>query len=193
VRSSSPWPSHADAAGALLRSLGAPVRTGPKGTGALTQREAEVLQLIGDLPDAPRGGRPSSCANRTSRRGTWPSTSTTRSWWGEGERQADHVAGRRAADRRTANGVTRSTIRRRPWGPRPTTSTTEARPGHLLPPGGVVSTCSTDQPLRHRSSSVLTLMPVRCDHSARVSVSPYQVSGSPRWCQGAAGSSLGDP
>jgi DNA-binding NarL/FixJ family response regulator len=37
---------HADAAGALLRSLGAPIRTGPKGTGALTKREAEVLQLI---------------------------------------------------------------------------------------------------------------------------------------------------
>jgi DNA-binding NarL/FixJ family response regulator len=38
---------HADAAGALLRSLGAPVRTGPKGIGALTRREAEILQLIG--------------------------------------------------------------------------------------------------------------------------------------------------
>jgi DNA-binding NarL/FixJ family response regulator len=38
---------HADAAGALLRSLGAPVRTGPKGAGALTRREAEVLRLIG--------------------------------------------------------------------------------------------------------------------------------------------------
>ena len=38
---------HADAAGALLRSLGAPIRTGPKGIGALTKREAEVLQLIG--------------------------------------------------------------------------------------------------------------------------------------------------
>jgi len=38
---------YADAAGALLRSLGAPVRTGPKGMGALTKREAEVLQLIG--------------------------------------------------------------------------------------------------------------------------------------------------
>jgi DNA-binding NarL/FixJ family response regulator len=31
----------------LLRSLGAPIRTGPKGVGALTRREAEVLQLIG--------------------------------------------------------------------------------------------------------------------------------------------------
>ena len=31
----------------LLRSLGAPARTGPKGVGALTKREAEVLQLIG--------------------------------------------------------------------------------------------------------------------------------------------------
>jgi DNA-binding NarL/FixJ family response regulator len=38
---------HADAAGALLRSLGAPIRTGPKGVGTLTKREAEVLQLIG--------------------------------------------------------------------------------------------------------------------------------------------------
>ena len=38
---------HADAAGALLRSLGAPIRTGPKGIGALTRREAEVLELIG--------------------------------------------------------------------------------------------------------------------------------------------------
>jgi DNA-binding NarL/FixJ family response regulator len=38
---------HADAAGALLRSLGAPVRTGPKRTGTLTRREAEVLQLLG--------------------------------------------------------------------------------------------------------------------------------------------------
>jgi DNA-binding NarL/FixJ family response regulator len=38
---------HAAAAAALLRSLGAPIRTGPKGTGALTRREAEVLELIG--------------------------------------------------------------------------------------------------------------------------------------------------
>lgn len=38
---------HADAAGALLRSLGTPVRTGPKGTGALTRREVEILGLIG--------------------------------------------------------------------------------------------------------------------------------------------------
>jgi DNA-binding NarL/FixJ family response regulator len=38
---------YADAAGALLRSLGAPIRIGPKGVGALTRREAEVLQLIG--------------------------------------------------------------------------------------------------------------------------------------------------
>ena len=37
----------ADAAGALLRSLGAPVRPGPKGVGALTRREAEVLELVG--------------------------------------------------------------------------------------------------------------------------------------------------
>ena len=38
---------HADAAGALLRSLGAPVRTGPKGVGALTRRETENLELVG--------------------------------------------------------------------------------------------------------------------------------------------------
>jgi DNA-binding CsgD family transcriptional regulator len=38
---------HADAAGALLRWLGAPVRTGAKGVGSLTKREREVLQLIG--------------------------------------------------------------------------------------------------------------------------------------------------
>jgi DNA-binding CsgD family transcriptional regulator len=38
---------HADAAGALLRSLGAPVRTGTKGIGAPTRREAEVLELVG--------------------------------------------------------------------------------------------------------------------------------------------------
>ena len=38
---------HADAAAQVLRSLGAPARTGPKGVGALTKREAEVLQLLG--------------------------------------------------------------------------------------------------------------------------------------------------
>lgn len=38
---------HADAAGALLRSLGAPVRTGPKRVGTLTKREREVLELLG--------------------------------------------------------------------------------------------------------------------------------------------------
>jgi DNA-binding NarL/FixJ family response regulator len=38
---------HADAAGALLRSLGAPIRTGPKGVGTLTRREAEILELLG--------------------------------------------------------------------------------------------------------------------------------------------------
>ena len=37
----------ADEAGALLRTLGAPVRTGPKGVGALTKRETEVLRLLG--------------------------------------------------------------------------------------------------------------------------------------------------
>jgi DNA-binding CsgD family transcriptional regulator len=44
---------HADAAGALLRSLGAPVRTGPKGVGAVTRREAEVLELVGAGPSNP--------------------------------------------------------------------------------------------------------------------------------------------
>jgi DNA-binding NarL/FixJ family response regulator len=38
----------ADAAAALLRSLGGPARTGPKGsTGTLTRREGEVLELLG--------------------------------------------------------------------------------------------------------------------------------------------------
>lgn len=37
----------ADVAGALLRALGAPVRTGPKGVGVLTKRETEVLGLLG--------------------------------------------------------------------------------------------------------------------------------------------------
>jgi ATP/maltotriose-dependent transcriptional regulator MalT len=49
---------HANVAGALLRSLGAPVRTGPKGVGALTRREAEVLELIGaGLSNTEIGGR----------------------------------------------------------------------------------------------------------------------------------------
>jgi DNA-binding NarL/FixJ family response regulator len=49
---------HADAAAALLRSLGAPIRTGPKGFGALTKREAEVLQLVGaGLSNAEIGDR----------------------------------------------------------------------------------------------------------------------------------------
>ncbi len=38
---------HADAAAALLRSLGGPARTGPKGLGALTKREGQVLKLLG--------------------------------------------------------------------------------------------------------------------------------------------------
>jgi DNA-binding NarL/FixJ family response regulator len=37
----------ADAAAALLRSLGAPSRPGPKGSEGLTKREAEVLELLG--------------------------------------------------------------------------------------------------------------------------------------------------
>jgi len=37
----------ADAADALLRSLGAPGRTGPRRVGALTRREQEVLRLVG--------------------------------------------------------------------------------------------------------------------------------------------------
>lgn len=36
-----------DQAAALLRQLGAPVRVGPKGVGALTKREEEVLGLLG--------------------------------------------------------------------------------------------------------------------------------------------------
>jgi DNA-binding NarL/FixJ family response regulator len=39
--------AHADAAAALLRSLGVTGRTGPKHVGLLTKREQEVLQLIG--------------------------------------------------------------------------------------------------------------------------------------------------
>jgi DNA-binding NarL/FixJ family response regulator len=37
----------ADAAAALLRRLGGPARTGPKGGGTLTKREGEVLELLG--------------------------------------------------------------------------------------------------------------------------------------------------
>jgi len=37
----------ADAAAALLRRLGGPARTGPKGHQVLTKREAEVLELVG--------------------------------------------------------------------------------------------------------------------------------------------------
>jgi DNA-binding CsgD family transcriptional regulator len=40
-------PPCADAAAALLRSLGARVRTGPRNVGLLSQREQEVLQLLG--------------------------------------------------------------------------------------------------------------------------------------------------
>jgi DNA-binding NarL/FixJ family response regulator len=38
----------ADAAAALLRKLGAPARTFPKGYGALTRRETEVLSLLAE-------------------------------------------------------------------------------------------------------------------------------------------------
>jgi DNA-binding CsgD family transcriptional regulator len=38
--------SHADAARALLRSLGVPTRAGPGGAGTLTGREVEVLRLV---------------------------------------------------------------------------------------------------------------------------------------------------
>jgi len=64
----------------------------------------------------------------------------------------------------------------------------------LPSPGGVVSTCSTDQPLRHRRSSVSTRIPVRRDHPMRVSVSPFHVSTSTPLCGIAVGdrSSLGD-
>jgi DNA-binding NarL/FixJ family response regulator len=37
---------HADVAAALLRSLGAPVRTSSKGMGGLTGREVQVLRLV---------------------------------------------------------------------------------------------------------------------------------------------------
>jgi DNA-binding NarL/FixJ family response regulator len=37
----------ADATASLLRSLGAPARTGPKHVGVLTKREQEVLRLVG--------------------------------------------------------------------------------------------------------------------------------------------------
>jgi DNA-binding NarL/FixJ family response regulator len=38
--------SHVDAASALLRSLGAPARAGPKNVGVLTEREQDVLKLV---------------------------------------------------------------------------------------------------------------------------------------------------
>jgi DNA-binding NarL/FixJ family response regulator len=38
----------ADEAAAMLRELGGPARTGPKGVGLLTAREREVLALLGD-------------------------------------------------------------------------------------------------------------------------------------------------
>jgi DNA-binding NarL/FixJ family response regulator len=38
----------ADVAAALIRDLGGPARTGPKGIGLLTAREAEVLALLGE-------------------------------------------------------------------------------------------------------------------------------------------------
>ena len=38
---------HVDATAELLRSLGAPVRKGPRGSGTLTKRESEILQLVG--------------------------------------------------------------------------------------------------------------------------------------------------
>jgi DNA-binding NarL/FixJ family response regulator len=39
---------HADEAAALLRTLGVSVRTGRRGVEALTRREAEVLELLGE-------------------------------------------------------------------------------------------------------------------------------------------------
>jgi DNA-binding CsgD family transcriptional regulator len=38
---------HADMAAGVLRSFGAPIRTGPRGAGSLTKREVEVLRLLG--------------------------------------------------------------------------------------------------------------------------------------------------
>jgi DNA-binding NarL/FixJ family response regulator len=40
-------PRHADAAAALLRSLGARPGPGPRAEGVLTRRESEVLELLG--------------------------------------------------------------------------------------------------------------------------------------------------
>jgi hypothetical protein len=83
-------------------------------------------------------------------------------------------------------------------GPRPLASTaTRPHAGGVATvpaPGGVVSTRSTDQPLRHRRSRVSTRIPVRCDHPIRVSVSPFHVSTSTPLCGIAAGgrSSLDD-
>jgi DNA-binding NarL/FixJ family response regulator len=57
-------PRHADAAAALLRSLGARPAPGPRGT--LTRREAEVLDLLGHGLSNPRSRTPSSSAARPS-------------------------------------------------------------------------------------------------------------------------------
>ena len=40
--------AHADRAAALIRDLGGPARTGPKAFGLLSQRELEVLALLGE-------------------------------------------------------------------------------------------------------------------------------------------------
>ncbi len=57
---------HADAAAAVLRSLGAPVRTGAKAKAALTKREAEVLELLGHGLSTARSVTVSTSAERPS-------------------------------------------------------------------------------------------------------------------------------
>jgi tetratricopeptide (TPR) repeat protein len=57
-----------DEAAALLRDLGGPARTGPKGLGLLSKRELEVLGLLGEVSRTPRS-RP-ACSSARRRSGT---------------------------------------------------------------------------------------------------------------------------